>query len=76
MKQKTHKVLNMEVEGFTFVCIVHYDQTEKPFHLFVKCYDGRKRVAKVNRYQNMYDVIWEIMGWMRERGVGLGGALH
>ena len=54
LKQKTHKVLDIEVEGFKVVCVVHYEQATNPFHLYVKWYDGGWKLKQVARYQNFF----------------------
>ena len=68
--RKTHKVLDIEVEGFNLICIVHYDQKTNPYHLYVKWYDGKTNLKQVARYQNFISVVDHVRQWMHNRHVG------
>lgn len=70
LKQKTHKVLDLEVEGYNFICIVHYEQMRNPYHLYVKWNDGQNRLKQVERYGNFISVVEHICMWMRRNNVG------
>jgi len=70
LKQKTHKVLDIEVEGFNVVCVVHYEQMKDPYHLYVKWYDGAYHLKQVARYGNFISVVDHIRTWMHEKHIG------
>lgn len=72
LKQKTHKVLDIEVEGFKVVRVVHYEQAINPFHLYVKWYDGGWKLKQVSRYQNFFSVVCAVKDWMQDRHIGFG----
>jgi hypothetical protein len=72
LKQKTHKVLDIEVEGFNIVCVVHYEQATNPFHLYVKWYDGKWCLKQLARYQNFFSVVCAVKDWMQDRHIGFG----
>jgi hypothetical protein len=75
LKQKTHKVLDIEVEGFKVVCVVHYEQATNPFHLYVKWYDGGWKLKQVARYGNFISVIEHIRTWMHSNHIGFKDVL-
>ena len=70
LKQKTHKVLDIEVEGFNLVGVVHYEQAQNPFHLYVKWYDGKTNLKQVARYQNFFSVVCAVKDWMQDKHIG------
>ena len=76
LKQKTHKVLEMSVEGFKFICIVHYEQTTNPFHLYLKWYDGQTHMKQLARYGNFISVIEHIRNWMHAKHIGFDDGIQ
>lgn len=71
LKQKSHKVLDMSVDGYTLMCVVHYDQMANPYHLYVKWYDGATRYVKqLARYQNLVSIVDHIRTWMYNNHIG------
>lgn len=70
LKQKTHKVLDIEVEGFNLVCIVHYEQERNPYHLYIKWYDGKLNLKQLARYGNFISVVDHIRTWMHNKHLG------
>lgn len=70
LKQKTRKVLDVSVDGFNLICVVHYDQTTNPYHLYVKWYDGGNKLKQVARYGNFISVIEHVRTWMHNNHIG------
>ena len=70
LKIKTHKVLDISVEGYNLICIVNYEQMTNPYHLYVKWYDGKIRLKQVARYGNFISVIDHIRTWMHNNHIG------
>lgn len=70
LKQKTRKVLDMGIEGYNLICVVHYEQKVNPYHLYIKWYDGKTRLKQVARYGNFISVIEHIRQWMHKEHIG------
>ena len=70
LKQKTRKLLDMSVDGYNLICIVHYDQMTNPYHLYVKWYDGTTHLKQVARYGNFISVVEHIRTWMHNNHIG------
>ena len=70
LKQKTRKVLDMDVDGYKLVCVVNYEQMKDPYHLYVKWYDGQTHLKQVARYGNFISVIEHIRTWMHNNNIG------
>lgn len=70
LKQKTRKVLDISVEGYTLICVVHYDQMTNPYHLYMKWYDGGPHLKQVARYGNFISVVEHIRAWMHDNHIG------
>jgi hypothetical protein len=73
LKQKTHKVFELEAEGYYLTCIVHYDQMTNPYHLYVSWYDGGKKLKQLARYGNLVSVIEHVRTWMHNNHIGFKG---
>lgn len=71
LERKTMKVLDMNVEGINFVCILHFDEKTNPYHLYLRWYDGKMRQKQIRRYQNFHSVICNIKQWMEKTGKGM-----
>lgn len=70
LKQKTRKVLDMGVDGYNLICVVHYEQMTNPYHLYVKWYDGQTHLKQVARYGNLISVVEHIRTWMHNNHIG------
>ena len=70
MKQKTRKVLDMCVDGYNLICVVHYEQMTNPYHLYIKWYDVQTHLKQVARYGNLISVVDHIRTWMHNNHIG------
>ena len=71
LKQKTGKMLDIRVEGYHLICIMHYDQKTNPYHLYLQWRDDNgNHLKQVARYGNFISVIEYIRIWMHNNDIG------
>jgi len=66
-KQKTRRVMRVEVDGYVLICVCCYYQKRNPYHLYLK---RGTHVEQLARYANFISVVERMHQWMHENYVG------
>lgn len=69
--QKTRKVLDINIDGYNFICIFAVHQKRNPYRLCLRWYeDGGWHRKTLETYQNFISVIYHLKFFMEDKHIG------